>query len=284
MRNFLRDGLKKLVGADSGRPQGTRRAIVLAVAAQKGGVGKTTTCVSLGAALARFHDRRVLIVDLDPQGHVHRALHAVVRPGGRPLSQILRDEPPGDLMDAVTTTTVSGLDITAADHKLSEIDGILASRIGKEMVLRDALRAARTWYDVIILDCPPNAGTLATNALVACDRVLIPCESAPLAVQGVEAIVQTIATVASRLNPNIDVAGVLVTRYDGRNAALNQKVDAELHDTCGDALLDVRIGVNATLTRAQAEGRDIFDFAPTSRGADDYRALAELLVPQLVAP
>ena len=137
-------------------------------------------------------------------------------------------------------------------------------------MLRDALRVTRTHYDVIVLDCPPNLGNLTINGLVAADQVLIPCDPSPLALNGVHALVETISAVANRLNPEIDVLGVLLTRVDGRNSRLNQAIVSEIEQAFGDALLPVRIGINNSLSRAQHEGTDIYTFAPESRGARQY--------------
>lgn len=281
MRNLLKSGLRRLAGSPHAtqRPVGDRHAVVVAVATQKGGVGKTTTSVNLAAALARYHDKKVLLLDLDPQGHVARALQAQIRPGVGGLSEVLLDETGGkEVLDVVTRTDVPNLAVTPVDPGLRQAEDQLASRIGKEFVLRDALKVTRTWYDVILVDCPPNLGTLSINGLVAADQVLIPCDPSPLALSGVEGLVSTIEQVAGRLNPTIDVLGILLTRVDGRNQKLNASVEASIAERWGDAALPVRIGVNATLAQAQDEGRDIFDFAPDSRGAQQYRALADHLV------
>ena len=280
MRNLLKQGLKRLVERDDRRARGPHQAVVIAVAAQKGGVGKTTTTVNLGAALAAL-GKRVLVIDLDAQGHVERSLSSQVKPGGGRLSSILEADPSGDVLDAATRTTIAGLDITPADARLRESENLLTTRMGKEFILRDALAVTRTWYDVILLDCPPNLGNLTLNALVAADRVLVPCDPTPLAMQGVEALIDTCAAISERLNPAIDVLGVVVTRFDGRNQTLNDQIIGEMTEAWGDALFPARIGINTSLARAQAEGADIFTFAPKSRGAKDYAELAQQVAARL---
>jgi chromosome partitioning protein len=285
MRSLLKSGLRRLVrgqeaepAAAPPRPRGDKRATIIAVAAQKGGVGKTTTSVSLAAALARHHGKRVLLVDLDPQGHVHTALSSEIQAGGGALSDILTAPGGAEVMDCVTGTDVEGFDVTPYDPQLNATENLLGTRIGKEFVLRDALQVTRTHYDVIVLDCPPNLGNLTLNGLVAADQVLIPCDPSPLALTGVHALAEAIEQVAARLNPRIDVLGVLLTRVDGRNVTLNQAIVSEIEATFGEALLPVRIGINNSLAKAQHAGRDIFDYAPESRGAEHYKALGEHVV------
>jgi chromosome partitioning protein len=289
MRNLLKAGLRRFVQPDGSFGEaelrhaiGDRHATVLAVAVQKGGVGKTTTTVSLAAALARRHDKRVLVIDLDPQGHVTTALRGTVRPGGGALSRVLLDEARRDeVMDIVATTTIPGLHLTPFDPGLAAAEDLLGARIGKEFCLRDALRVTRTHYDYILVDCPPNLGNLTLNGLCAADQVLIPCDPSPLAVKGVDALVQSVTRVAGRLNPEMDVLGILMTRVDGRNRQLNQAVVAEITERYGEVLLPVTIGIDTQLAKAQLDGEDVFAFAPGSRGAEQYAELADLVVQRL---
>ncbi|TNE86671.1 MAG: ParA family protein [Deltaproteobacteria bacterium] len=276
MRNLLKGGLRRLARVETPkRPLGTKKATVIAVSAQKGGVGKTTTSVTMATALARFHGLRVLLVDLDPQGHVTRSLQANLKPGGGKLSEVLLDDKrEAEVMDVVATTGIPNLYLTPFDEKLGATEDLLSTRIGKEFVLKEALDATRTHYDVIVLDCPPNLGNLTLNGLVAADQVLIPCDPSPLALNGVAALVETISTVATRLNPELDVLGVLLTRVDGRNTTLNAAVEEEILKEYGPALLPMRIGISSSLAKAQMEGQDIFAFDPSSRGAAQYKELA----------
>ncbi len=281
MRSMLKSRIRRFVGGEPSRPRralGPHRASVVAVAAQKGGVGKTTTAVNLASALARFHGRKVLLIDLDPQGHVHTALGAQVLAGGGAISDLLTQDTGAEVMDVATSTRVPGLDVTPLDPQLAHAENLLGTRMGKEFVLREALAATRTWYDTILIDCPPNLGNLTVNALVAADYVLIPADPSPLALSGVHAIVETVGEVARRLNPGIDILGVLLTRVDGRTRRLNEAIVSEMERDFGDTLLPVRIGIHNRLAQAQHEGVDIFDFDPDGRGARHYRELADHVV------
>lgn len=283
MRSILRQGLKRLQKNKPARPLGNRTASVIAVSARKGGVGKTTTTVNLGAALARFHGLKTLLIDLDPQAHVGRSLSAQFRPKDRGVSAFFGEDSDVDLIDLVVPTDVEHLHIIAPDDGLNEVEALLTARLGKEFVLREGLEVARSHYDVILIDCPPNLGNLTINALVATDLVLIPCDLSPLAVDGVHSLVDTIATISQRMNPSVDVLGVLVTRFDGRNTGMNDAVVEALRDAYGDVVIPHFIGVNTDLAKAQLAGQDVFDFAPSSRGAQHHRQLAEFVAQQLAS-
>lgn len=258
-------------------PEPGRRGFVLAVAAQKGGVGKTTTAVSLAAAWARFHGMRVLLVDLDPQGHVDLALRATVTEAGGPLSKVLGERTGLQVADVAAATQVEGLWITRADPGLLAIEERMAGRIAKELVLKKALDGARERFDAFVLDCPPNLGLLTINALVAADRVLIPAEPSPLGLAGIHGLFDAVHDVHEQLNDRLEVVGVVLTRYDGRTTRTNEAVLEAIGRTMSDLLLPVRVHVDASLAQAQLAGQDVFAHRPTSRAAEQYQELAEAL-------
>jgi len=262
---------------------GARRAVVIAVAAQKGGVGKTTTTVSLGAALARYYGQHVLLVDLDAQAHVHLALRELVNVGGDSLAELLEEPTPREVAEVAVGTKIPNLEITPGCPELARAENRLSTRIGKELVLRELLTVSRTHYDIILLDCPPNLGNLTINGLVAADCVLVPCNPAVLSVSGVEGLLGAVDEVQRALNPSLAVLGLLLTRVDQRNAATNSTITELLSDNWGELLAPVQIGADATIPKAQLGGQDVFGFDPHSRAASQYSELAEWTLSRLAA-
>lgn len=280
--DLLNAGLDRLRSPTADRPKtGDRRATVIAVAAQKGGVGKTTTVVNLGCALAANHGKRVLIVDIDPQGHVTSSLRESVRPAEATLSDVLLANKPKDLMEAVAPSALDNLSLTGPDKSLNDTESLLSTRVGREMILKGAMQTARTHFDVILIDCPPNLGNLTLNALVAADQVLIPCDMSILAFEGVADLIGAVETVQMRLHPGLDVLGVLRTRLDRRNIQINQAIEGALTTHYGERLFKAFIPVNSALAKAQAAGLSIFQFDKRSRGAEAYDALAAEVLARL---
>jgi len=262
--------------------RGDRQATVIAVAAQKGGVGKTTTTVALASAWARFHDKKVLVVDLDPQAHVNVALGDMVEVGGGNLSEVLIDNDGTEVAEIAAQTTIENLHVTPVDPELIRTEQNLTAKIGKELLLKSAMEITRSHYDLILLDCPPNIGSLTLNALVAADHVLIPCNPTALAVSGVSGLFEVIDEIAQQLNPYLGVLGVVLTRVDGRNVRTNTAVMDLLEDSWGELLVPTRIGTSNALAEAQLSGRDVHSFAPRSRGAEQYQELAKVLLDRIV--
>jgi chromosome partitioning protein len=197
------------------------------------------------------------------------------RGGKSTLSEVLLSDQQLELLDVAIPSGVKGLDLTPADSGLGEAEGRISQKIGKEMLLRDALRITRTHYDVVLIDCPPNKGNLTLNAMLASDYVLVPTDLSPLSVQGADELLGTVMTVNDRLHHNLDLLGVVLTRVDARNVNMNDTMLEQIRTAWGDLLLDTQIGVNTQLAKAQLEGRPIFEFAPNSRGAEHYEALAK---------
>ena len=279
VRSLLGDRLRRLRGQNEPEhAPGDRKARVIAVAARKGGVGKTTTAVNLACALAQRPDHRVLLIDLDPQGHVGAALRSCIGAASVRISEILLAERPRDLLDAIIPTSIEGLHVTASDKSLGDAEAQLVSRIGRETVLQTALTTAATRYDTILIDCPPMLGTLTHNALLAAHAVLVPCDMSILALEGVADLLDAVAVVQTRLRHPIEIEGILRTRFDARNTQINASVGDALTDNFGDWVLDTVIPVNSALVKAQAAGESVFAHAPRARGAVAYKALADELI------
>jgi chromosome partitioning protein len=248
----------------------------IAVINQKGGVGKTTTTVNLGAGLAR-RGYRVLLLDMDPQANL--TVHVDKRPDleSNTLTNLLVEDVP--LKDLVQPTTVDNLFVVPSDTSLAGVEQVLANRIGRETILREALEAYpdATAFDFVLFDCPPSLGVLSANALVAADHVVIPMQAEYLSLQGMAKLLEVIQLVQKRLNPQIKIACVLPCMLDARTN-LSTEVLREIETHFGSMLARTRIRNNVKLAEAPSFGRTIFEHAPDSNGARDYEAFtAELL-------
>lgn len=282
MSPSLTSRLKRFAGLEADDRSGSG-ARVLAVAAQKGGVGKTTSAVNLAAATARYHGLRTLLIDLDGQGHVATSLASQFEDGEpTTLSDILLGHG-RDVAEIIHTTRIENLFVTPSDKGLAATEGILAGRIGKEFLLRTALKTVRARFDLIILDCPPNLGNLTLNALVAADACIVPCDMSILALSGVSDLLTVVETIQDHLGHNVRLAGILPTRVDRRNRKVTEAVLNGLDETYGDLVCRTHIPVNSSLARAQMDGVSVFDFAERSRGAEAYRDLAVEVVGKMNA-
>lgn len=255
----------------------------IAVINQKGGVGKTTTTVNLGAALAN-RGSRVLLLDMDPQANL--TVHVDKRPDleSHTLTSLLVEDTP--LKDLVQPTGQANLFVVPSDTSLAGVEQVLANRIGRETILREALDvfpdAAN--FDYILFDCPPSLGVLSANALVAADWVVIPMQAEYLSLQGMAKLLEVIQLVQKRLNPALKIACVLPCMVDARTN-LSTEVLREIETHFGSILTRTRIRNNVKLAEAPSFGRTIFEHAPDSNGARDYEAFcAEFLTMIGVTP
>ena len=262
-----------------------RKPRVIALLNQKGGVGKTTSTVNLGAAFARY-GQRVLLVDLDPQSNL--SLHFGVESG--PEQRTIRDlllDPTCRIEDAVQTAR-PGLDFIPAVTELALVEGELAQQEGMQTVLRSKLEPVYGNYDIVLLDCPPSLGVLSVNALTVADEVFVPMQAHYLPLRGLEKLLQTVHLISQGLNPTIRVTGILLCMHDGSSSharAVIGEIESQLAQFRGmdvpwstATVLDPPVRRNIKLAEAPSFGQTIFDYAPKCPGADDYRRIAEQLL------
>ncbi|MCC5948611.1 MAG: ParA family protein [Nitriliruptoraceae bacterium] len=248
----------------------TSRAVRICVANQKGGVGKTTTAVSLAAGLAIL-GVRVLVVDLDPQGNASTGLGIRIEEGEASVYGVLVDnDDPGA---AVRPTEVEGLDLLPSSLDLAGAEVELVPAFSREQRLNKALDRLGSDYDVILIDCPPSLGLLTINALVAADQVLVPIQCEYYALEGLSQLLRTVELVTDNLNGRLVLGGVVLTMFDGRTNLAQQVVD-EVRDYFGERTYRTVIPRTVRLSEAPSFGQPITTFDPTSRGARAYQRLA----------
>ncbi|HEX3593101.1 MAG TPA: ParA family protein [Pseudonocardiaceae bacterium] len=250
-------------------------ARIMAICNQKGGVGKTTSTINLGAALAEY-GRRVLLVDFDPQGALSVGLGVQPQQLDQTIYNVIMERDV-TVDDVVMRTTVDGMDLLPSNIDLSAAEVQLVAEVGREHTLVRVLRPLVEHYDYILVDCQPSLGLLTVNALAAADGVIIPLECEFFSLRGVALLIDTIDKVRERLNPKLEITGILPTMYDPRTLHCRE-VMARVVEAFGDVVFDATINRTVRFPETTVAGEPITRWAPRSAGAKAYRELAREVI------
>ncbi|GLK66175.1 AAA family ATPase [Paracoccus kondratievae] len=243
---------------------------IIAVANQKGGVGKTTTAINLGAALAE-QGQKVAIIDLDPQGNASTGLGVPLEERELTSYDLLTGEQ--TLQDTLQDTDISDLQIVPSNRDLASADLELSSRAGRTQLLRRKLSGTME-FDYILIDCPPALGLLTVNAMVAAHSVLVPLQAEFYALEGLSQLLMTVREVRQTANPDLRIEGVLLTMADSRNN-LSQQVEADARNTLSGLVYRTVIPRNVRLSEAPSHAKPVLHYDPNSKGSQAYRELAK---------
>ena len=251
-----------------------RDAKVIAIINQKGGVGKSTTAINLSAALGEL-GKQVLLVDLDPQGNTTSGLGIEKSQLQKCIYDVLLSDV--SIEEVIVPDVCEGVDLVPATINLAGAEVELVSEMARENRLKDAVGVMKGKYDYIFIDCPPSLGLLTVNSLVAADKLIIPIQTEFYALEGVTKLLESMKRVKTRLNPTLDIYGILLTMYDGRTT-LSRQVAAEVRNYFGRQVFETIIPRTVKLSEAPSYGIPIIQYDPTGKGAIAYRNLAEEVV------
>ncbi len=246
-------------------------ARTLAIFNMKGGVGKSTTAYNLSSGLVKFHQKRVLLIDIDPQGNSGASLGIEIWELPQQLKDVLQRQ--AELQDVIVSTD-AGVDVAPSNILLAEEEIPISGLPGRELLLRKAIADCLSQYDFVIIDCPPNIGVFAINALMASEEIIIPVDMSYLGLLGVTGIERSLSMVREYLDHPIGISGVLATRYDSRNK-LSKEVHSSLRDHFQEHMFKSCIPETVKLREAPSYGQSIFDYAPGSTGAESYQKFVD---------
>jgi chromosome partitioning protein len=246
---------------------------VIAIANQKGGVGKTTTAINLSAALA-MRGRRTLLIDLDPQAN-SSITYVDVRTQPRSMYDVLSDGVA--LEDVIVPTNVPHLDLAPSRIALAKLEGKLVGEMDAHFRLKDRLEAVRDRYDFVVVDTPPALGLITVNALVAATHLLVPVQSSYFALEGTDDLLETVDKIRARPNPDLKLLGAVITLHDKRTT-LARDVQKAIGEVFGDRVFHTTISKSIRLEESPAHKEPIFTFAPQSSGAYEYYRLCEEVI------
>jgi len=249
-------------------------AYVISVVNQKGGVGKTTTTVNLGAYIAE-NRKRVLIIDLDPQGNSTSGFGVDKSQIENSVYDLLVNETP--IKDVIQSTNVKRVDLCPTNINLAGAEVELVSAMSRETILQRALGTVLDQYDYVLIDCPPSLGLLTINSLTASNGILVPIQGEYYALEGLTQLVDTVNLVKKRLNPGIGILGVVITMFDGRTQLTRQVVE-EVQKYFGDKVFKTLIPRNVRLAEAPSHGMTISEYDAKSKGGKAYCALAKEVI------
>lgn len=247
---------------------------IIALANQKGGVGKTTTAINLAASLATL-ERKVLLIDADPQANASSGLGVDVRKAEQTVYECLINQCAP--LDAICPTVVEGLDLMPSHIDLVGAEIEMLNLANREMVMRNITGTFRDAYDYILIDCSPSLGLITVNSLVAADSVIIPVQCEYFALEGISKLLNTIRLIKQKLNPSLDIEGFLLTMFDSRLRLSNQVLD-EVRRHFQELVFDTVITRNVRLSEAPSHGLPVILYDADSRGAENYLALAQEII------